>query len=78
MEAPPVKPSPEASSESSSDAEHSDAAHDLAVQKTETIALTAEGAAEIFKMKRDHVKRDTMSAKVCADPARLAAGCVSC
>ena len=27
-------------------------------------AISAEGAAEIFKLKRDHVKRDTMSTKV--------------
>ena len=34
------------------------------VLRAKTRALSAEGAAEIFKLKRDHVKRDTMSTKV--------------
>ena len=34
------------------------------VLRVKTRALSAEGAAEIFKLKRDHVKRDTMSTKV--------------
>ena len=67
----PPEPRRSPSTEASSDAEH-----DQVVGETETTALTAEGAAEIFKMKRDHVRRDTMSAKVCADHARLAARCV--
>lgn len=67
----PPEPGRSPSTEASSDAEH-----DQVVGATETTALTAEGAAEIFKMKRDHVRRDTMSAKVCADHARLAARCV--
>ena len=34
------------------------------VLRVKTRALSAESAAEIFKLKRDHVKRDTMSTKV--------------
>jgi hypothetical protein len=67
----PPEPGRSPSTEASSDAEH-----DQVLGETATTALTAEGAAEIFKMKRDHVRRDTMSAKVCADHARLAARCV--
>ena len=67
----PPEPGRSPSTEASSDAEH-----DQVLGETATTALTAEGAAEIFKMKRDHVIRDTMSAKVCADHARLAARCV--
>ena len=37
---------------------------DNQVLGVKTRALSAEGAAEIFKLKRDHVKRDTMSTKV--------------
>ena len=65
----PPEPGRSPSTEASSDAEH-----DQVVGETETTALTAEGAAEIFKMKRDHVRRDTMSVSRAPRCARIMRG----